>query len=811
VTPKSSAIPLSSCRVVELGTGTALAYCGKLFADFGAEVIKLEPAGGDPARLVPPLVDVGDGTRESGYFAWLNTNKRSAIDTGTAAVRELIAVADVLLDARPPAQLAEGPLAHAGLRRAHPALVIAALSWFGESGPYRGFAATDFNCRALAGLVKLIGPVEGPPVAINDHQAGVVGGLAGFIAAMAGLQARGGAGRRFAVSIHEANVALAEYQAALGVGGGIPLTRQGINRFAPTCPMGIFPCREGWIGITVITPVQWRTFCTMLGMPDVGEEARFATAVDRSRHADELDRMIAPRLRERSAAEWFALALERRLPLAIVPDVLGLLREKVHRERGSFVSVGIGSARFEAPILPQRLTRTPPLRGGVAPRRHAHDVNFTERPRTTVPDATPAAGPPLAGLRIVDLSMGWAGPLVTRQLADLGAEIVKVEACQYPDWWRGVDNRPIFFEEQLYEKRPPFLVMNRNKLGVTLDLTSPDGAALLKRLVARADAVVENYARDVLPKLGLDYAALRAAKPDLVMVSMPAFGATGAWADCRAYGSTLEHASGLPSVAGNADWPPTMSHIAYGDAIGGLNAAAALLIALFHRARTGEGQHIDMSQVECMLPLVAPWIIEQSATGRLAPRLGSRHPMFVPQGCFPCAGEDAWVAVSVTSDAAWQPLCRVIERADLAADAGLVSAAGRRAREDEIEAAIAAWTQRRSADQAMAALQAAGIAAGAVRSPFELQAEPHLAARRFWQQVDRPFSGPHVQPSAPYRENGEAYAVRRAAPTLGQDNDFVLGELLGLSAPDIAALRAQGVVGTTAILPSQRRARASTG
>src|SRR5258708_235733 len=184
--------------------------------------------------------------------------------------------------------------------------------------------------------------------------------------------------------------------------------------------------------------------------------------------------------------------------------------------------------------------------------------------------------------------------------------------------------------------------------------------------------------------------------------------------------------------------------------------------------------------------MVARWIIWQSAPGRLAPRLGNRHPVFVPQGCFACAGDDGWIAISVTANAAWQALCHVIQRADLAADGGLVTAAGRRARETEIEAAIAAWTRQRSSDLAMAALQAAGIAAGAVRSPFELQVEPHLAARRFWQEVERPFSGPHAQPLSPYREDGEPYPARRAAPTLGQDNEFVLGELLGLSAQEMA-------------------------
>src|SRR5262245_64618416 len=204
----------------------------------------------------------------------------------------------------------------------------------------------------------------------------------------------------------------------------------------------------------------------------------------------------------------------------------------------------------------------------------------------------------LHGVRIIDLSMGWAGPLATRHLADMGAQIIKVESCARFDWWRGWEATPEWIAQNAAELSAPFNTVNRNKMDITLDLVSPTGAALFKRLVAVADAVVENYSAGVLPKLGLDYPALRAVNEELVMVSMPAFGANGPWRNYRAYGSTVEHASGLPHLNGNADWPPAMIHVAYGDAVGGLNGAAALLTALRHRRRTGQGQHVDLSQSE---------------------------------------------------------------------------------------------------------------------------------------------------------------------------------------------------------------------
>ena len=325
--------------------------------------------------------------------------------------------------------------------------------------------------------------------------------------------------------------------------------------------------------------------------------------------------------------------------------------------------------------------------------------------------------------------------------------------------------------------------------------------ALLKRLVADADVVLENYSAEVLRKLGLDWTVLKQVNPRLVMLSMPAFGSDNAWSACRGYGSTLEHASGLPTITGFADDPPTMNQTAYGDPIGGFNAAAALMVALLHRQATGMGQNIDLSQVECMLPLVAPALIEQSATGRTPPRIGNRHPLFVPQGCFPCSGEDAWIAISVTGDAMWRALTGVLERPDLAgADGGRTSRAAGWAGGDHrgLDGATRSPTRR------WRRLQAAGVAAGVVRTPMALVDDPHLIARGFWHRVDRPFIGMHWQSSAAFREGPDAYPVRRAAPTLGQDNEAILCGRLGLSAEDYARLEAADVIGT---VPKPRRAQ----
>ncbi|WP_229158488.1 CaiB/BaiF CoA transferase family protein, partial [Bradyrhizobium brasilense] len=424
-------------------------------------------------------------------------------------------------------------------------------------------------------------------------------------------------------------------------------------------------------------------------------------------------------------------------------------------------------------------------------------------PRVPAPKPAATDRLPLEGIRVVDFSMGWAGPICTRTLADLGADVIKIEATQYPDWWRGVDRRPAYVLEQMYEKSVRYCIMNRNKRGITLDLTRSKGLELAKRLLADADLVVDNYSVEVLPKLGLGYDVLSKINPKLVMMSMSAFGAGSVHRDCRAYGSTLEQGSGLPSVVGDPDGPPVMSHTAFGDAVGGVNGAAAVLTALIHAKLTGQGQFIDLAQIECMMPFAAPWIVAHSTSGEPPTKYGNRHPDFVPHGCFRCAGEDNWIVVAVSDDAMWPKLARLLGREDWAADAALKTAAGRRAIEGEIEAAITAWTAARDADAAMTALQSAGVASGVARLPIDLLEDPQLHARGFIQQVDRAFIGRHPQPSMPFRESDAPFAIRSVPPTLGEHNSEILGGMLGLSDAELDELTREGIIGTEMLMEEQ--------
>jgi crotonobetainyl-CoA:carnitine CoA-transferase CaiB-like acyl-CoA transferase len=801
---------LSHLRIVEIGSAAATSYCARLFADFGASVLKIEPPRGDPLRGTAPLTPAGN----SAWFAFLNFNKsslaldRNDSDAGTR-LAALIADCDVLIDGRD-VDAADCPAIDiAGIKQRHPGLIHLEASWFGGEGPYAKFAATDSTVRALTGLIKLVGPADGPPMHAPDFQTGILAGLWGFISAASSVLGRmqDGRGRSSRLSIFESTIAVTEYIMFESFSRGDIMRRIGVNRFWPTFPVGIYETKRGWLGVTTVTPAQWRAFCELLGLDGLRDDPTLFMGTDRLQRMEEIEGQFIPKLKQRTAQEWFAEGLRRKIPIVPVPDIGDLIADEEKQARGAIVPIQVGEERGFTAGSMQRLIGTPPRRGGAVPDigeqmlGSAHAAEIGSRAPAPSPDAPNRL--PLEGIRVIDFSMGWAGPICTRTLADLGADVIKIEATQYPDWWRGVDRRPAYVLEQMYEKSVRYCIMNRNKRGITLDLTRPQGLNLAQRLLADADLVVDNYSVEVLPKLGLGYNILSKLNPKLVMMSMSAFGAGSMSRDCRAYGSTLEQGSGLPSVVGDPDGPPVMSHTAFGDAVGGLNGCAAALTALIHAKLTGKGQFIDLAQIECMMPFAAPWIIAHSIDGKAPVKHGNRHPDFVPHGCFPCAGADNWIVVAVSSDAMWPKLAKLLGRDDWAADARLQAAAGRRVIESEIEAAISAWTAARDPEAAMEALQAAGVAAGVARLPIELLKDPQLHARGFIQEIDRAFIGRHPQPSMPFRETDEPFSIRTAPPTLGEHNREILGGLLGLSDAEIDQLAREGIIGTEMLMEEQ--------
>ena len=405
---------------------------------------------------------------------------------------------------------------------------------------------------------------------------------------------------------------------------------------------------------------------------------------------------------------------------------------------------------------------------------------------------------PLHGIRIIDLSMGWAGPLAARNLADLGADIIKVESCENFDWWRSWEATQEWIDEDGAEKSPAFNSVNRNNRNITLDLSNPKGRELLLRLIRTANAVMENFSGSVLPKLNLSYDIFKKEKEDIILLSMHAFGSTGPWKMFRAYGSTVEQSSGLPHVNGVSSDPPMMHHIAYGDAVAGLNGVSALLVALRHQAKTGKGQFIDLSQVESLFPLVAHGITEFTANGKEPLRNGNKSKFFAPNGVYPCKGEDKWIVIQVLNEDQWLSFQELVGTP--LKDFGDLK--DRLSRLEDLDKAISEWTSSKESQRLMYVLQAAKIAAASTHTMPTLLNDPHLNSRNFWQWLNRAVVGNQPNPSAPFMVNGNRLPINTPAPTLGQHNQEVLTEILELNQTEIDELEEIGIIGTKPKMPS---------
>lgn len=404
-------------------------------------------------------------------------------------------------------------------------------------------------------------------------------------------------------------------------------------------------------------------------------------------------------------------------------------------------------------------------------------------------------GLPLKGIRVVDLSMVWAGPLCTGMLADMGAEVVKVEACPRPDPVRAqlwAENEP---GRRPWE-RGWWLGLNRNKMDVTLDLAHPRGVAALLRLVAVADVVVENFSPRVLRNLNLTYDVLRTRKPDLVMASLSGFGQTGPYRDYVAYGIALEPAAGISAVTGYSPERPAVAGSIITDPLGGMMGAVAILTALAHRDATGEGQYIDLSEREVGTWAISDVVLEASRTGKEPVARGNDHDWKVPHGVFRCQGVDRWIAISVRDDAEWNGLCRAIGDAALASDARYATQRGRWRHRRAIVRRVEAWARQRTPDEAMRVLQTAGVPAGVVHTVKTINADPHLRARRYFRKFTHREAGTRLALGPVAHFKGTSQPLRWPGPSLGQHNNAVLGGLLGFTQPELRTMTAERVIGT---------------
>ena len=779
---------LDGYTVIDLSSGIAGGYATKLLADGGAHVVKVESPQGDPLRRWTASGAAVDG--DGALFSFLACSKHSVVaDPGNAAdremVRRLLQTADAVVwsrgssiaEAFPPAELAE----------AHPHLTVTAITPFGLDGPWADRPATEFTVQAWSGGV--IGLGRGAPDRAPVHVGGQIGEwLAGTFAASGTLAVPSGL---VDVSMLEAEIlCLTYYSVSFHDALGRPFRDQ--RRL--TVP-GVASAADGLVSLGCGTAQQWFDLCAMVGHDEwIDENSELSITELANIHAEQIHEWV----RQNSVADILELSSAFRIPNAPVGNGANVTEFEQFTARGTFVTNPRDG--FTQPGAPYR-TSPPLLRDPQpAPRLGEH----TERYRTAAGTrrsvvASSGQGSPFEGMRVLDMTSFWAGPSCTHILALLGAEVIHVESTARPDGTRLIAGVPLS-EDRWWERSPIFTGLNTNKKSVTLDIRSPRGVELLHELVRTCDVIVENYTPRVLDQIGLDFEGVQRLRPDAIMLRLPGFGLDGPWRDKPAFAYVIEDCSGITWLTGHPDQNPVEPY-SVGDPNAGLHGLTALLLALEHRRRTGEGVRIEAAMVDAALNVAAEQVIEYSAYGNLLQRQGNRGPAAAPQNLYRTRDldefgrPDDWVAIAVATDEQWTGLVAALGNPGWVTGE-MATAEGRRRHHDTIDDHLGAWCGQRSGDEIVDTLWAAGVPVAKVMQPHRVADLPQLVHRGFYERVGHPVNPQARHSTLPMRISTLTGALHHSpAPLLGQHNREVLAGL-GLSDTEIDQLENEGVIGS---------------
>ncbi len=796
ITPRA----LDGRRVLEIA-GVAGAYCGRLLADLGAEVILVEPPGGDPVR------DAGGGF----LHAYMNAGKKSVtLALGTTAGRdtllELARGTDVLIESLAPGRLAALGLGYDRLRQANPALVLTSITAFGQSGPHRDFPAADIVAMAMGGAMVVTGDPADPPVTLAGSQACVSASTLAAAGSLIALRhaALTGHGQHVDISMQEAVLAVTSIcGAGKWLDDGIVPKRFGTGTFS-SVPSGTYPCIDGEIYLMVNRPLHWKALARWVhettGNEEILDPMFEGSSLLRQPYRELLDIFIREHTARFTVEELYREGQRRHLAMSPLRTVSEMCRDTHLAARGFFVeSAPPDGSRARMPGPAYRLSRTPCAPRGAAPRAGEHDAQIAAllaravAPRDAARCLTPGA--PLAGVRVIEFGAGMAGPWIGRFMAWCGADVIKVESRAYPDVTR-LYIPPREPERGVQpELSPWFTDWNAGKRFVSLDLTVPAGAALARRLVGAADVVIDNNSTGMLAKFGLGFGELARMKPALVLFSSTGYGDSGPDHHYVSWGPNIETLSGIASVSGFPHRACTMTQFAYPDPLSALHGLCAIMAALEHRRDSGEGQHIDLSQLESTVAAIGHLALACLAEGREPQRLGNASPDHAPQGCYPCLGDDRWCVIAVAGEPEWACFCELLGHPEWLRDQRFATAAARRAHAAELDRLIGAWTASQDRYALMRRLAAAGIAAGVVQDvEDQLERDAHLAERGFFERIVHLRKGSVLAPGIPLGLTATPGRTRDTGRTRGHDNSEVFRGLLGLSGPEFDRAVAAGAI-----------------
>ncbi len=793
---------LTGVRVLDFSEQIAGPYCSKLFVDAGAAVIKVEPPAGDAMRRHAPTgADLA--AQDSALFTFLNAGKQSVVGAAhDAHVEALLAHADLVIEAHGLESDTGVRLDVAALRAAHPALVILSITPYGLTGPWADRRATEFTLQAESGSIGMRGVMGKEPFQaggrITEWAAGSFGAVAVLPAVM---HARAtGQGEHIDLSMLEtANMVFTNFSESMNrLLNGSPEDPEHAFLAPSVETPSIEPTADGYVGFCTNSRQQFSDFLLMIERTDLQADEELAQFAGRLMRFDEWNEIMRPWLADKTTADIVERASLLRIPVAPICNGETVQRHEQLHTRGVFGPDAEG--RFVQPRRPYRIDDADPPALRPAPRLGADTKSAAFASGASASAEAGTTALPLTGLRVLDLTAWWAGPAASHALATFGAEVIHVESASRPDGMRMIGGMMAAHYDTWWEASPHFMYANSNKLGVTLDLSMPQGLALLEKLIAECDAIVENFTPRVLDGFGLSWERVQALNPKALMMRMPAFGLSGPWRDYTGFAQTMEQLSGLAWMTGHRDDQPRIPRGPC-DPVAGMHATFAFLVALAERGFSGRGHHVESTMVESALNMAAEQVLAASAYGDVMSRDGNRSPLAAPQGLYPCAdgqpGAEKWLALSVASDAEWRTLRSVLGDPDWALDPALETLAGRRSAHDVIDAYLRTWTRTRTRADLVEELRARGIPASEVADPCRLlESNPQLRARHYFEMPEHPVVGEMPLPSLPFRYASTDRWLRTPAPTLGQHNEHILCGILGLSPSEFRTLEAEGVLGS---------------
>ena len=804
--------PLAGTRVLDL-TDQRAALAGRILAALGADVVKVEPPEGSPLRAIPPFDERPDHPRTSLYWQALAAGTSSLVldlgrDAGQARLRDLARRADILIESAPPGWMAARGLDAAALRALNPRLIVTSVTPYGQDGPKAEWPASELTIEAAGGRLSLQGDRDRVPFPIGYPQASFhAGGQAAADTVIAlNERAVSGLGQHLDTSMQAAMIwTLMDTTGFPPATGGDPPgsgddraiwggQRSGAGRLAP--------CADGWLSAAFQVGQLGAVMPDILDEPDIDprlrqvewdawEQAAAAGAVPEAL-LDAVSHALGLYLQRRTKRELMAWAVRTGIRLAPVNTTRDLLDAVQLEARGFWHTVE--GAHFPGPFA--RLSRTPLVPPRAAPALgEGGEAAVAAWPLPAASSETPPSGrtgEAFAGLRVADFSWVAAGPMTARALADHGATVVHVESTTRLDVLRRLP--PFLGNVPALDRGQWVSNMNASKFGLALNLGTPEGRAVARRLADWADVVVESFTPGTMKRFGLDYATLSEHHPDLIMFSTCLMGQDGPHASYGGFGTQGAAIAGFQAVTGWPDRPPSGPFGPYSDVILPRFGIPALAAAILERRTSGRGQHIDIAQVETAIHFLAPAVLDEAVNGRTAGLAGLRSATACPNTILRTAGVERFVALSVETPAHWRALVEAVPALGVFAGTSFEAVEARRAVEPDIDARLQEWAALLPVREVEARLVRAGVPAAVVQRMTDLHADPQLHAREFFVPLVHQVMGTMPYDGLATRFSAKRQQMHRAGPVIGEHTEYVLRDLLHFTDREVEEAAAAGAL-----------------